>query len=253
MQYISLWLWGSIRYLIKTSCRLFNNIISQYCAVHLVCKWNSPWGYYKRVTVCGKVFHSNASITSNWLQKRNIGNFGKPQIVPVAPTQKNTMLWSNNWYHDVVIKWKHFPRYWPFVRGIHRSPVNSPHKGQWCGALMFTLICARINGWVNNREAGDLRRHRAHYDVIVMLFLRISSGIIVAICDVILDCTSKRNECLGRSGHMLTSRNGNIFWVNGAFWGESTGHRCIPPKESSDAELRMMFLWCVPEQTVEQM
>ena len=77
-----------------------------------------------------------------------------------------------NWciVHDDVIKWKHFPRYWPFVRGIHRSPVNSPHKGQWRGALMFTLIYARINGWVNNREAGDLRRYRAHYDVIVMLY-----------------------------------------------------------------------------------
>ena len=50
----------------------------------------------------------------------------------------------------------------------HRSPVNSPHKGQWRGALMFSLICARINGWVNNREAGDLRRHRAHHDVTVM-------------------------------------------------------------------------------------
>ena len=70
--------------------------------------------------------------------------------------------------HDDVIKWKYFPRYWPFVRGIHRSPVNSPHKGQWRGALMFTLICARINGWVNDREAGDLRRYCAHYDVIVM-------------------------------------------------------------------------------------
>ena len=35
-------------------------------------------------------------------------------------------------------------------------------------ALMFSLICARINGWVNNRETGDLRRHHAHYDVIVM-------------------------------------------------------------------------------------
>ena len=46
---------------------------------------------------------------------------------------------------------------------------NSPvRKGQWRGALMFSLSCARINGWVNNREAGDLRRHRAHYDVIVM-------------------------------------------------------------------------------------
>ena len=70
--------------------------------------------------------------------------------------------------HDDVIKWKHFPRYWPFVRGMHRSPVNSPHKGQWRGALMFTLIGSRINGWVSNREAGDLRRHRAHYDVTVM-------------------------------------------------------------------------------------
>ena len=71
-------------------------------------------------------------------------------------------------FHDDVIKWKHFPRYWHFLRGIHRSPVNSPHKGQWRGALMFSLICAWINGWVNNREAGDLRRHRAHYEVIVM-------------------------------------------------------------------------------------
>ena len=52
--------------------------------------------------------------------------------------------------------------------GIHRSPVNSPHKGQWRGALMFSLICAWINGWVNNRESGDLSRHRAHYDVTVM-------------------------------------------------------------------------------------
>ena len=41
-----------------------------------------------------------------------------------------------------VIKWKHFPRYWPFVRGIHRWPVNSPHKVQWRGALMFSLIFA---------------------------------------------------------------------------------------------------------------
>ena len=38
--------------------------------------------------------------------------------------------------------------------GIHRSPVNSPHDGQWRGALSFSLICAWINGWVNNGEAG---------------------------------------------------------------------------------------------------
>ena len=70
--------------------------------------------------------------------------------------------------YDDVIKCKHFPCYWPFVLGIHRSPVNSPHKGQWRRALMFSLICAWINGWVNNREDGELRRHHAQYDVIVM-------------------------------------------------------------------------------------
>ena len=61
-----------------------------------------------------------------------------------------------------------FPYYWHFVRRIPRPLVNSPHKGQWRGALMFSLICAWINGWVNNGEAGNLRRHRAHYGVIVM-------------------------------------------------------------------------------------
>ena len=74
----------------------------------------------------------------------------------------------NGGTHDDVIKWKHFPRYWPFVRGIHRPPVNSPHKGQCCGALMFSLICSWTNVWVYNRETGDLRRNRAHYDVTVM-------------------------------------------------------------------------------------
>ena len=69
----------------------------------------------------------------------------------------------------ICLAWWHFWGYLPFVRGIHRSPVNSPHKGQWCGALMFSLICTWINGWVDNREVGDLRRHCAHYDVRVMV------------------------------------------------------------------------------------
>ena len=52
--------------------------------------------------------------------------------------------------------------------GNSPGPVNSPHKGQWRRALMFSLICVYINGWVNNREAGDLRRHHGHYDVNLM-------------------------------------------------------------------------------------
>ena len=89
---------------------------------------------------------------------------------------------SSNPVHDDVIKWKHFPHYWPFVRGIHRWPGNSPHKGQWSGALMLSLICAWIYGWVNNREAGDLRRHWVHYNVTVMrcaVYPTIGCGVVI--------------------------------------------------------------------------
>ena len=81
---------------------------------------------------------------------------------PPSPEHRQVLL------HDDVIKGKHFPRYWSFVRGIHRSPVNSSHKGQWRGALMFSVICAWTNGCVNNRDAGDLRCHQTHYDVTLM-------------------------------------------------------------------------------------
>ena len=90
-------------------------------------------------------------------------------IIQVKLHRSFLVLWSTNHVkNDDVIKWKHFPRYWPFVPVIHRSPVNSLHKGQWRGALMFCLICAWITGWVNNREACDLRRHCADYDVTIM-------------------------------------------------------------------------------------
>ena len=77
--------------------------------------------------------------------------------------------------HDYVVKWKHFPRYWPFV-----PPGNSQVTGEfpsqrpvsvWRRALMFSWICAWTNGWVNNWGADDLRRHRAHYGVTVVFHL----------------------------------------------------------------------------------
>ena len=88
------------------------------------------------------------------------------------PTSVITNNQFNRMLRDDVIKWKHFPRYWPFVWGIHRSPVNSPHKGQWRGALMFSLISAWTNSWANHRDAGDLRRHCPHYDVTVMVNIK---------------------------------------------------------------------------------
>ena len=58
--------------------------------------------------------------------------------------------------------------------------MNFPHKGQWHGALMFSLICAWINGWVNNREGGDLGRHRVHYDAILMFEVALDTCVIQA-------------------------------------------------------------------------
>ena len=65
-------------------------------------------------------------------------------------------------YTVSLLWWHHQMRYWPFVQGIHRWPVNSPHKSQWCRTLMFSLICAWTQGWVSNGDASDLRCHYAH-------------------------------------------------------------------------------------------
>ena len=78
------------------------------------------------------------------------------------PPKRRKAITLNQW-HDDVIKWRHFPRYWPFV------PVNSPHKASDAELWCFSLIWVWINGWVTNREAGDLRSHRARCDVIVMM------------------------------------------------------------------------------------
>ena len=61
-----------------------------------------------------------------------------------------------------------FPRYWPLVRRIHRSPVDFPYNGQWREALMFSLSCAWTNSWANYRDISYMGRHRAHYDATAM-------------------------------------------------------------------------------------
>ena len=68
--------------------------------------------------------------------------------------------------HDDVIKWKHFPRYWPFVRGIHRSPVTkASHAEFWC---FLWSAPEQTTEQTVNRDAGDLRRNHSHYDVTVI-------------------------------------------------------------------------------------
>ena len=77
-----------------------------------------------------------------------------------------TFRCKDNWrYIDMYIygNFKFF-NIWSGIGHRDRSPVNSPHKGQWRRAMMFSLICAWMNGWVNNGEAVD----SAHYGVTVM-------------------------------------------------------------------------------------
>ena len=112
---------------------------------------------------------------SEWMIKFNGFSGASGQRDPYKLTPGTRHFMSN---HDDVIKRIHFPRYWSFVRGIHRSPVNSHHKGQWRGALMFSLIGVWTNSSVNNRDPGKLRRHPAFYDATVMFifhFLRYAS------------------------------------------------------------------------------
>ena len=81
------------------------------------------------------------------------------------------------WRHQMEKK----SRYWRFVRGIHRSPVNNPHDGQWHRAL---TICACTSGWANHRDASDLRRHRIPYEVTVMLQTKWSTLMICIIAEL---------------------------------------------------------------------
>ena len=126
--------------------------------------------YLVIIALCAASHYHYSDITwAPWYLSTSATRRLVQQFVQATPKLCTTGRCEGNLpVHDDVIKWKHFPRYWPFVRGIHRSPVNSPHKGQWRGALMFCLIRAWINSWVNDCEAGDLRRYLAHCDVIVM-------------------------------------------------------------------------------------
>ena len=154
--------------------------------------------------------------------------------------------------HDDVIKWTHFLRYWPFVRGIHRSPVNSPHKGQWCGALVFPLTCAWINGWANNREPGDLRRHRVHHDVTVMWYY--GSPRRQAISSHVINYVEQMGPSLSLGSISCTAsvmNNTNIFSPatqkikssNGRLWGCQTGAKSEHPKVVQNSSFEWVVEW----------
>ena len=125
---------------------------------------------------CGKCIISNENI---WFMKNGIKYFSIHQqslrwpyssaIVEMATWYCNKKLTSHfrpMTVHDDVIKWMHFPRYWPFVRG----PVTDefPSLRPVTRSFDVSLICSWTNVWINNRDADDLRRNRAHCDVTVI-------------------------------------------------------------------------------------
>ena len=138
----------------------------RYCRIPL-----THWGLNKMAAIFKSIFLSKETFEIFILISMKNCSQGSNTLFPTY-AKFHDIKWKF-WilalsYHDDVTKWKHFPRSWPIVWGIHRSLVNSLHKGQWCGALVFSLICIWINGWVNNCEAGDLRPYRTHFDVTVM-------------------------------------------------------------------------------------
>ena len=133
-----------------------------------------------KATSCGRNWFPRPITEPDW---RHRGNYQKRlnviislahpchEIPPVL--RDHVIQWSLYTGFIVLLWWRHQME--TFSALLALWPVNSPHKGQWSGALMFSLICACINRWVNNREADDLRRHRAHYDVIVTIPLHLAN------------------------------------------------------------------------------
>ena len=145
------WHWGSY-------CFLPTDLVADKCrVVQLLIVWSDHWKRQSVYLRTNKASPNNLPTTSH-VHGCHIpsvqATYDMSMIYTLLDVLRGMHLCFVQGYlsftHDDVIKWKHFPCYWSFVRGIHQSPVNSSHKGQWRGALMLSLTYARIYGWVNN-------------------------------------------------------------------------------------------------------
>ena len=156
-------LWEFLLYIIDTAFAmvLFRSITA-LCVVRCL---QVSVKHYKRIPICWVCCYIHFNEISSTQR------FQRYTLHPVLLVSYYICNWMNIVDNDDKLKRKRFTRYWPFVPGIHRSSVNSPHKSQWRGALIFPLICVWTHDWVNTRNAGDWRSHRAQYDVTVMPIL----------------------------------------------------------------------------------
>ena len=130
-----------------------------------ISNWNPIETLANSYLKCVLIHHASCDISSwcwwnMWRQPLRLLESGQVIYrVSMPPTSLNPMMTSSNGNFFALL-----------ALCAGNSPIadESPHKGQGRGPLMFSLNCAWTNGWVNNRDTGDLRRHRTHYDVSVM-------------------------------------------------------------------------------------
>ena len=127
--------------------------------------WHSFWRHCKcdTETVCAGRW--NLSPWRTRTISSDVANIVTPDALVTQTAERSASSTG-----PVFLWWRHQMETFSALLALcaGNSPVNSPYKGQWRGTLMFPLICDWINGWINNREAGDLRHHRDHYDVTAM-------------------------------------------------------------------------------------
>ena len=154
--------------------------------------------------------------------------FSTPRVINVERTLSNftimmvmlqcgtvmTLIIYNTISHITQPWWLHYMETFSALLALcaGNSPVTGefPHKGQWCRALMFSLICAWIRGWVNNREAGDLRCHRTHYDVIVMALTTVKHRTGAKLITVV--------SIYEKIDHVMTVMKFGDLWLNVDLW-----------------------------------
>ena len=124
---------GIIAFLVFYNCRKQKDSITMP-------EWLIGWDFFKISSAILNDVMWLINVTQDHFKSNENGHYNDVTMSTIAsPITSLTIVYST--VYSGVIKWKHFPRYWSFVRTIHRPPVNSPYKGQWRGALMFYLIC----------------------------------------------------------------------------------------------------------------
>ena len=134
------------------------------------CQWfQTPWRAYRVIVIPER--HKIIRPISNHNKTHHI-----MQVMCMIHVLGMAQLLEhvNTWWRQQL---ETFSALLALCEGNHRSPVVSSHKGQSRGGLMFNFICAWTNGWANNRDAGDSKRHRVHYDVTVMEYFLSASVI----------------------------------------------------------------------------